>query len=424
MKAMNRIIIFTILSVLISSPILGAEEISLTPDEAIAIALRDNRDILLKSEDIKKAKYKINEAWTGVLPTANLTGGYSRTQGYYAKDYTSYTSQAGAKLILYQGGKVINTIQYDQHGLSVAEAVLDKTKLEIVFDVKKAFYALLLATDFANLNKNILENTKGHIEAMQARYGKGEVSEQDILKIEASLSSVEQAYEASINQIESSHALLNNLLYLDKDVKIVPHTIFAYTPEDIAYDKAFLNAMKNRPEIRQYEAQEEQAKKAIEIAKADTRPAIYASWDYYSLSRTGAGTTKNWNDYNAVGVNVSWPIFDGFAAKQRVDQAIVDLKEAQLAREKLVKDIALELKNAYVSFKDAVGKLQAVESDVTVYNDNLSSVKEKYQQGIASSLDLSDANLKYDIAMFNKNQAIYDYIVSKSNFDKASGGVR
>ena len=138
--------------------------------------------------------------------------------------------------------------------------MLDKTKLETVLNVQKAFYTLLLAGEFSNLNKGILNNTQEHLNFIQARYGNGEVSESDILKIKESLSSVQEAYEASINQVEASQVLLRNLLYLDEAVKINPTSQFVYEPKAVAYDERFLQAMKNRPEIRQYEEQEKENK--------------------------------------------------------------------------------------------------------------------------------------------------------------------
>jgi outer membrane protein TolC len=50
-------------------------------------------------------------------------------------------------------------------------------------------------------------------------------------------------------------------------------------------------------------------------------------------------------------------------------------------------------------------------------------VQEKYKKGLSSLLDSSDAALKYAISLFNRKQAIYDYIVAKFNFDKATGGM-
>ena len=422
---MKKALLFLSAFVLFWPSVLKAQEISLTLDEAIFIALRDNHDVLLKTEDVKKAKEKIAEAKAGLLPTLNFTGGWAYTRGYYAKDITQAATQTTLKQYLYKGGKTINTIGQNKYNLEVSQALLDKAKLETVLNVKKAFYTLLLAGEFSNLNKGILDNTQEHLNFIQARYGNGEVSESDILKIKESLSSAQEACEASLNQVESSLSLLRNLLYLGEDVKIKADAQFLYAPREVAYDEAFLKSMRNRAEIREYEAQEMADKKAIEIAKADNRPNIYASWDYYSRSTTSLTFSpgKGWQDYNIIGLTFSWPIFDGWATKAKVEQAIIDLKETQLAKEKGIKDIALELKNAYLDLKNAIAKMKSAQAQMDLYQDSLSVIQDKYKAGIASSLDLNDTSLGYKVSLFNQKQAIYDYVLAKAGFDKATGGI-
>ncbi|MBU3958365.1 MAG: TolC family protein [Candidatus Omnitrophica bacterium] len=430
---MKRLMIFILISFVFlgvkeislaqDQAVLKAEEIPLTLDEAVAIALRDNRDVLLQVEDVKKAKAQISESQASLFPTLNFTGSRTYTTGYYAEDLAQTTTQATLKQYLYKGGEAINTIEQDKYKLKASEALLDKIRLETVLNVEKAFYTLLLAGDFAHLNKAIVENTREHIKVIQARYKNGQASASDILSIQSSLSSTQEAYQDSLNQTEAAGVLLNNLLYLDETTRIRPDAEFTYEPMEIAYDEAFLKAMATRPEIRQYEAETKVDKKAIEIAKADNRPNIYASWDYYSRSHTGTTTSKNWNDYNVVGLTFSWPIFDGWQAKAKVEQAIVDLKETQLTKEKIIKDIALELKESYLSLKNAIAKIEAIEKDLLVYQDNLYTLGQKYKQGQASSLDKDDAELKYKVSLFNQKQAVYDYLIAKSSFDKATGGI-
>jgi len=420
---MKRRVLFIILFILAFPFMLRAEEISLTLDQAVAIALRDNRDVLLKAEDVKKAKEKIAEAQSGFFPTLTFTGGWTDTRALYAKDSGQTTTQATLKQYLYKGGKTANTIEQSKDKLAVSGALLDKTKLDVALNVQKAFYTLLLAEEFANLNKGILENTRQHLNAQEARYQDGQTSESDILKIKESLSSVDEAYAASLNQVQASQALLRNLLYLAEEVKITPLAQFAYEPKEVAYDEGFLRAVQNRPEIRQYEAQERVDKKAIEIAKADNRPNIYASWDYYSRSHLSATATRNWNDYNVLGLTFSWPIFDGWATKAKVEQALIDLKETQLLKEKIVVDIALELKNAYLDLKNAIARLNSIQDEIEVYKDALSVIEKKYKAGIASSLDLDDVSLGYAVSLFNQKLADYDYILAKARFDKATGGM-
>ncbi|MBU1727228.1 MAG: TolC family protein [Candidatus Omnitrophica bacterium] len=427
--------LFIIIFLLFFPLFLRAEEVTLSLDEAISVALRDNCEVLLSAEELKKAKEKIAEAYGPLWPSLDFNGGYTRLHGLSEKDIATTTTQTTFKQIIYQGGKTINTIKYSKFGLEAAQAVLDKTKLETVLNVKKAYYTLLLSTEFSNLNKHILDNTKEHLMFLKARYKEGQASQSDILNIEKSLKSVEQAYETSLNQVESAQVLLKNLLYLDDKVRPKPSIQLHYEPEEVAYDEAFLSAMKNRPEIRQLEAKANAAKSAIEIAKADGRPTILASWEYFSRSNsgviasggtvTGASSTtssKGWNDYSTLGFVFSWPVFDGWVTKAKVEQAIVDLKQAQLLKEQTARDIAAELKNAYLSLKNAIAQIRTAESEIALYQDNLSVVKKQKTSGITSSLDLDDAELKYRISSFNKKQAAFDYIVAKATFDKAMGG--
>ena len=180
------ILFLAILVFLIPAFLRAEEQINLTLDEAIAFALRDNRDILLKTEDVQKAKSKIAEARAGLFPTLNFTGGWTDTKGLYTEDFAQTTTQATLKQYLYKGGKTVNTIAQDKDKLEVSQALLDKTRLEVILNVEKAFYTLLLAEDFASLNKAILENIQEHLDFIQERYKNGQASESDILSIESS----------------------------------------------------------------------------------------------------------------------------------------------------------------------------------------------------------------------------------------------
>lgn len=420
---MKKTILFLFSLVYFIPSLLSAQGISLTLDEAITLALRDNRDVLLKAEDVKKAKEKISEAKSGLMPTLSFTGGWTDNRGTYSKDLGQTNAQATLKQYLYKGGKTVNTIAQNKYKSEVSHALLDKARLELVVTVKKAFYTLALAREFSLLNKGIMDNTKAHLNLIQARYLSGQASESDVLKIKESLSSVEEAYEASLNQEESGQAVLRNLLYLNEEVIIKIEGEFIYEPKEVAYDEAFLQAMKTRPEIRQYESQVKVDEKSIEIAKADNRPSVYASWDYYSRSHVAAATTRNWNDYNVIGLTFTWPIFDGWATKSKVEQAIIDLKETQLLKDKTLKDIALEMKTAYLELKNAIVKIKSTQDEVGLYKDTLSVTEDQYKTGMVSSLSLEDVSLSYQVALFNQKQALYDYIIAKAKFDKATGGV-
>jgi len=420
----KRFILLLIIMLLIL-PLARGQDISLTLPEAIYIALRENPQVLLKENELKKAKKKIAEAKSALLPSLNLSFSFSETQGYYSKDTQQQNASLGLKQTLYSGGKIINTIRLNEDNFEITQAILDKTKIELIFNTAKAFYSLLLAEELAQLNNEILKNTTSHLEAINVRYQNGQASSLEVENIKKNQKKAEENYENSLNQIQELKSLIKNLLHLNEEVNISASGEFTYAPEEIAFDEAFVTALGKRPEIKQYEAEISRAKKSAEIVRAGNRPTVYASWDYYSRSHSTSiiGPSKNPNDYNVVGLSLSWPIFDGWQTKLRLDEAMLDIKQAQIAKDMVKRDIGLELKNAYLALKDALSKIKTAEAETSFYANNYQTVKEKYSQGIASNLDLSDAQIQNQTAFFNRNKAIYEYIVAKLAFEKATGGL-
>jgi len=423
---MNRLGLFLIILISLAPAAAFAQELELSLDEAVAIALRDNRDVSLSAQEAKKAKYKISESRGALVPSLDLNMSEEVTQRIRPKAYKSTYIQAELNWVVFDGFKNINNIKLNEYNKEVKDALLDKAKLETALNVKTAYSTLVLAKDFSGVNKRAMDNSAMHLAALEERFKSGQASFSDILEAKSAAAVTKKNHENSLNQAQGALAILRNLLYLDEGIVLIPTSQFIFEPKEVAYDKALLLALEKRPEIKQYEAQVKASTKAVSIAKAGYLPTISGTWNSYSgdkfLTTTG-GSIGKWNNYNVYGVSLSWPIFDGFATRARIEQAVTDLKSAQLLKEKAAKDIALELKDAYLALKDAIAKLEAAEADVLLYNDNLSASKDKYGQGILSTMDMDDAGLKYDIAVFNKEQALYDYIIARSQFDKATGGV-
>lgn len=399
------------------------EKIYLSLDEAVVIALRDNREVLLNQEKLRKAKLEIEEAKSTFLPEINLSSAASRTRGLYRKDITNYSFQAGIKQYLYRGGKSVNTIKQARYEENVQAAVFDKAVSDAILKVKAAFFTLSLAKEFTRLNKTIFENAREHFETASIRYKKGEAPESDLLKAQYSLTSSQSLCEESIHQQESAEALLKNILYLEESAAVDIKGDFGYTHREVAIDEAILKALKMRPEIRQYEARINADKASVEIAKAGNRPDIYGSFDYYSRSTTSLtfSPSKGWQDYNLAGLSLSWPVFDGWASKYKVEEAINNLRQSQIMQAQARADIATQVKESYLSLKSAITKLMPREENIKVYADNLKVIQERYKEGIASELDLKDAGLALLISQFNQKQASYDYLLAEAKLDNAMG---
>jgi outer membrane protein len=403
-----------------------AQEVSLSLDEALALGMRQNQSVKLSLDEVLRARAALGEASSERLPSVNAAGSLTHTMGLYDKDVRSIKTDIGVSQVLFAGGRIINTISFAEQGVVIAQAVLEGAKLEAALQIRKAFFACLLAEKLEAVNKHILSNAQAHFAAVKARYDAGQASRSDLLRVEQSLASVQQAYEASRNQRIQAQAFLQTVLALQPGVLIVPKGELSYQPQEVAFDEALLAAMRSRPEIRRYEALEKQAKASVGIAKSGSRPTVSAAWDYYSSSTPALATSsaRAWNDHQIAGITVSWPVFDGWAAKRRVEQALSEVSQAQTLREKAALDIALDVKTAYLGLRDAVEAIKASEAEVALYRDAQQVSSRRFQAGEMSVLEADDAQLRFEIAVFNGDQALYEYSVAKAAFEKATGGLR
>ncbi|TAN62576.1 TolC family protein [bacterium] len=418
-------LVFGIWLLVILAGITNAQEqpVILTLDESLAIALRDNKDILLNTEKLAQLKSGIGEARSGFLPQVNINSYATRSRGLYRKDVNNYSFQAGIKQYIYQGGKAANTLKQARYEAQAQGQELARVTDEIILEVKKAFYTLLIAKEFARINDQILDNSGKHLRSALLRYEKGEISESEVLKAKYLLAQGRQLHESSLNQLESAGILLKNILCIEEKTDVDIEGDFSYTPKEAAVDEAILKALSLRPEIKQYEAKVQADSAGVEISKAAGRPSIYGSFDYYSRSTTSLtfSPSKGWQDYNVIGFTLSWPVFDGWAAKYKVEQAISGLKQTRILQDKLKADVAAEVRDAYLSLGTALGALEAGKKDIELYADNLKVIQEKYKGGISSDLDLEDARLAFFISEFNRRQGVYDYLIARSKLDKAIG---
>lgn len=421
------VLIISLFFSLLSMPFsFAGGQVVLSLDEAVAIALRDNRDILLSQEKLAQAKFKIDEARSGFFPEVTLNSSAIDTRGFYAKDIINYSFNANIKQYLYKGGKTIAALKQNEYKKEALGAAVDKNILDTISRVKRAFYALALAKEFNAVHKQILENAKEHWEALKTRYEKGEASESEVLKAQAAVASEESVYLQVQNQKELAALLLKNILFIEETIAVDIKSDFEYTAREIAVDEAMLKALSLRPEIKQYEAQKQADRMEVEIAKAGNRPSLWGSFDYNSRSTSSLSfsPTKGWQDYNVVGLTMSWPIFDGGLAKSKIEQALSSLRQDTLMQDTLKKDILTHVKEAYLSLKTALGSLPPREKEITLYEDGVRVLEAKYTDGLSSEQELKDSRLALLVSRFNQKQSFYDCLLARAELDNATGVIK
>ncbi len=190
------------------------------------------------------------------------------------------------------------------------------------------------------------------------------------------------------------------------------------------FDAVFREALQNRPEILEGDAQIAAARQGIIYARRSELPSFGLSLGYTG-SPNAAGFTRT--DQLAATLNVSVPIFDGGMARARVAEARADVATAQTNRRNAEDLVGLEVQQAYIALVQGRDRVQVTNVGLSQAREAFRLARVRYnagvsqQVGISPQLELINAQSTLAQAEANQVNAIYDYNVARAQLDKAAG---
>jgi outer membrane protein len=167
-----------------------------------------------------------------------------------------------------------------------------------------------------------------------------------------------------------------------------------------------------------------------ELAELDQRriqslylPDLYFNANY-GANTFGAELGEIGGDiftFSSIGLSTSIPIFDGFRKKYQIAQRKIEVKQIEVARQQLENRINLEQEQNLNNLDNALETLGAQERNMELAQEIYRISKIKYQEGVGSVVELVDAEGAYKEAETNYYAALFDAILAKVDYEKATG---
>ncbi|HIJ94171.1 MAG TPA: TolC family protein [Desulfuromonadales bacterium] len=424
-----------ILLVVLMPALCAAESRILTLEQALAIALDKNRDIEKAREYGQYVQGKYVEERAAALPQLSLNGSaqFSKDESLSLMGITAQR-QFGRSLDLtvsqplYTWGKLNAAIRAAEVGLKTADQQLRLYRQAVYRDVTTAYYDILLAKDLHRLAQENRAQKLRHLEEATRKLSAGVATDYDVLAAEVSADNSRPEVIRTENNIRMARERLRFLLVagaVDLDVAGSLQTPTTTTPLPASFDEAFTTAGKQRPELSELRLRIGIYEELVTIAAADDKPRLEmrgaAGWRWASLNDPGPtrdGDGAVWN----VGVYLTFPFFDGLRTRGRITQAESDLRTQRIAAARLLDSIALEVRQAEFSFREA-SEICAALSGTVKQADRLVQMAEKgYEFGVKISLEVEDAQVNLLQARSNLAKAQRDYHVARVTYLWSLGG--
>ena len=428
---------------LLSSPLMRAqsyqsdgEALDLTLDKAIEIALADNPTIIVANQQIQLKEVSKKEAWQNLLPSADLTGSVQYTvlaaemklngQAFkMGKDDTyTWNSQVQVSLPLY-APTVYATMHLTQTDLMNAVEQSRSSKLDLVNQVTKAYYQLMLAQDSYEVLEKSYQQSARNYEYINNMYKVGSASEYDKISAEVQMRGFQPNVLSARNAINLAKLQLRVLLGITKDIDLIVNDSLQNYEDRLSPQMLFPEeySLENNTSLRQLQLNETMLHQSLKVQKTSFLPtiALVGSYAFQSLYNDNLKLGHyDWGQSSSLVLSLSIPIFraSNFTKIKSTKLQISQLAENRRYTERQLKmQVSTYVDNMNASIEQIASNREAVAQAQKGYEIS----RKRYEIGGGTILELNNSEVAVVSAQLTYSQSIYDYLAAKADLDKVIG---
>ena len=426
--------LFVIAALLLCSVSRGQEVLRLSLEKALEIAQSENPTIKVADKEIEKKQYAKKGVIAGLFPNINASGGYTYTikkqvfamMGQSIKVGQSNNWNAGLSLSLpIFAPTLTKSIELSAKDVELAVESARSSKQDLVNQVTKAYYQLLLAQDSYEVLKKSYAHSEANYEVVNNKFKQGVVSEYDKIRAEVQVRNLKPSVISAENAVNLTKLQLKVLIGLDANQNMeIEGNLANY--ENSMYTEALnvdTTMIDNNTQLRQMKLQSEMLDKQLQVNKSAYLPSVVLSsqFSYVSMNEDFKFGNYKWNPYSTVGLSLSIPIFDGNARSYKVKQTKLQMEQLSLNKLNLRRSLDVQVKNYMDNIQKSIEQVGSNKESVKQAEKGCLIAQKRYEVGKGTILELNDSELALTQSKLSYNQSIFDYLSAKADLEKVLG---
>jgi len=413
----------------------------ITLEEALAIANRNNRDVIQAKINIDRGRAVVKEAEAARLPTINASGSYTFNDsaqarlGNISSGFGSANSFGDASTIsqpvsatiglnynVYTSGLVESNVSASENQLRISELELNRITQTVRIAVVTAYYNLQNTDENVRIQQKSAENSQRSLRDTQALERAGVGTRFDVLQSQVQLANSQQALlDAQASQLTARRELARQIEYpMNLDLSAADK-IEPIAPWRLTLENTILLALKNRSELDTQKLQREVARDRARasIARLGPQVGLTANLDTADNFNQTGGFALGYR----FGVNVSISLFDGGVASAQVDQFKADQALAESRFQQSASQVRFDVEQAFISSQSRRSQIDTATRAVEQSTEALRLARLRLSAGVGTQLEVIRAEDDLTRADVNRLQAIIGYNQSISNLQRAINGL-
>jgi outer membrane protein TolC len=392
---------------------------TLTIDQALILA-KQNPQIAQAQGALMQAQGQIGVARSGFLPSASASAsvfGTTLNPGLQANDtfYPLYGSSVTLNQTLWDFGRTLGAYQAARDVERSARFDVENTWQQVELNVRTSYYVVLATQALVNVAQQTVDSNQKKLDLAKGLFEVGQRPRFDVTKAEVDLENSRISLLQAKNGVVLSRIALTQAIGRDvNDATLVFPELPPVEQPDVP---ALLHtAMENRPDLKSVELQI--------LAAGETLDSLRSGW----LPILGASATVRWNGTDTplvnnwtAGATLTWPFLNGGAVLGRAESQTGVIAQVKAGRDLLLLQIRTDVEQAVATLGESRARRAVAKTLVVQARESLELASGRYQAGLGTIIELSDAQTSYSNAQAQEVKAVFDLATAWAQLKKATG---
>lgn len=433
----------------------------ITLEQALQIALSENTSVKIADKEVERTQYAKKGTYASLFPQvdgsasfqrtiekqvmymdfdmSSLTGGSegetggtesgstggsgSSADGLEVGRWNTFSAGITASMPLVNA-QLWESLKISGQDVELAVEKARSSRLEMVTQVKQAYFQVLFAKESAKVYKEVYDNALANYEKIKLRYDVKSASELDLARSLTTLANAIPNMYDSQNAVTLALWQLKAVMGVDLDLNIdTEGELHDYADEmNILYHEDELS-LEHNSSLRQLAIQAEQLASSVKSAQYAYLPSLSVgfAYQYSAMANDFEFSNYRWTPYSYVGFTLSIPIFSGGKRLNNVRSAKVQATELDLQRVETERQLKISIRQNINSMESAMRSFEAADKALESARKSYDITLASYEVGGSTYTDLSDAQLALTQASLTAGQAIYNYLTAKASLEGVLG---
>ena len=407
-------------------------------EEALRIALSENGTVRIADKEIEAKGYARKGTYAALFPQVAASGSFNRTikkqvmtmdfggvsQSIEVGRWNTVSGGVSASMPLVNA-QLWKSLEITGEDVELAVEKARNSKLQMVTQVKQAYYAVLLAKASYDVYNAVYENAVQNFKFTQSKYNVQKASELDLARAQSSLAAAIPNLYNSENAIALSLWQLKAVMGVDLDLPVdVEGRLDDYAgPMFREWNQGAEAPLDRNSQLVQLSYQAEQLARQIRMQQYAYLPTLsmQLSYNYYTQSDKFNLSQWKWLPSSTLVFNLSIPIFSGGQRYHAIKQTRVQADELELQRQNTERQLRIGIRQSLQTMETAMKTYDAAAEAVGTAEKAYDIASKSYQVGRSTLTDLNNTELTLTQTRLQAAQAIYNFVVAKAGLEQTLG---